>query len=325
MEYHEPAAQWEIFGMLDFESYCKKLVVKGLFHPSVPKDITDAYKNAEYIMAHAYYHYQLYDEALAKLLRIMEMAVKVRCRQVGIPLFTKTINKKTKEEVITDKKFKTLIDELSEVIPIKEIVKQLHGFREFRNIKMHQSSNSITGGMSYGAIKLSVILINKLFLKQEINEIAFQQHSEITKLMGQFEHGLFVLEKDEKKFLVTGFLIAESIFVTGRWLYALVGFPISDKFSEHVREKKYLPLFFHWVTDLVISNGILKAKLLSNRQNISISPSHHPLDIVRFVDFKRETQKVSADDRLLYDEWANEEINMNRTDFLYQWLWKVGI
>lgn len=31
MEYHEPAAQWDIFGMADFKSYCEKSVVKKVF------------------------------------------------------------------------------------------------------------------------------------------------------------------------------------------------------------------------------------------------------------------------------------------------------
>ncbi|MGI8582549.1 MAG: hypothetical protein ACR2KX_10140, partial [Chitinophagaceae bacterium] len=57
MNYHIPDDRWQNFGFNNFKKYCDKEVVKGRFHPCVPKDITEAFIIAEYIMAHAYYHY----------------------------------------------------------------------------------------------------------------------------------------------------------------------------------------------------------------------------------------------------------------------------
>ena len=90
--------------MPDFDTYCVKSVVKGLFHPSVPKDVIDAYEVAEYMMAHAYYHWPLYDESFTKLLLITEMAIKIRCVHFGIP-----VEEKRKNGTLRDRHLEQLI------------------------------------------------------------------------------------------------------------------------------------------------------------------------------------------------------------------------
>src|SRR4051812_32380391 len=88
LPYHKPDSIWEIFGGATFPEYCEKYVTKGEFHPNVPEDIVNSYKVVEYIMAHSYYHYPMYDEAITKILLVFEMAIKQRCSQLGIELKT---------------------------------------------------------------------------------------------------------------------------------------------------------------------------------------------------------------------------------------------
>ena len=79
MEYHKPDDTWAALGYNDYDYYVNKCVIKGLFHPVVPKDIVDSYKVAEYMMAFAYYHYPMYDEAAAKIMLIIEYTISRRC------------------------------------------------------------------------------------------------------------------------------------------------------------------------------------------------------------------------------------------------------
>lgn len=60
-------------------------VFDGRFHAGVPEDVVRTYTTASQLMAQAWHHYPLYDEVVAKLLFILEMAVKLWCNQVGIP------------------------------------------------------------------------------------------------------------------------------------------------------------------------------------------------------------------------------------------------
>lgn len=50
------------------EAYAQNWVVRGYFHAGVPEDVKAAYVTVEYLMALAWYHYPLYDEAMTKLL-----------------------------------------------------------------------------------------------------------------------------------------------------------------------------------------------------------------------------------------------------------------
>jgi len=89
MEFHEPDSRWAGFGCSSYEHYLDRYLIRGKFHNKVPNAVTDAYITIEYLMAHAYYFYPMYDEALSKLLRTMEMAVKLRCKEIGIDIVVK--------------------------------------------------------------------------------------------------------------------------------------------------------------------------------------------------------------------------------------------
>lgn len=147
--------------MNDFEDYKKNCVVKGQFHSLVPKDVVEAFEVAEYIMAHAYYHYPLYDEAYSKLLLIVEMAIKLRCKQLGIQIETGKINKKNGQPI--NKVLDVLIKEMAAIEPTKSIEKGLHWLRERRNSKMHPDGHFYMGSMVSPAMKIGVTILNKIF------------------------------------------------------------------------------------------------------------------------------------------------------------------
>ncbi len=61
---------WEIFGVQNKEGYIKDNVITVHFHAHVTAYVVKTYKTAEYLMAHAYFHWPLFDEALKTILSI---------------------------------------------------------------------------------------------------------------------------------------------------------------------------------------------------------------------------------------------------------------
>jgi len=45
--------------------FAQHWIVMGHFHAQVPDDIQESYKTVEYLMAHAWYHWPMFDEMIA--------------------------------------------------------------------------------------------------------------------------------------------------------------------------------------------------------------------------------------------------------------------
>ena len=166
MLYHEPDKRWEVWECPNYEIYLQKYLVKGDFDAKVPKDIVAAFTTIEFLIAHAYYRYEMYDEALNKTLRTIEMAVKIRCKQLKIDFKYEVVKKNGKKEN-RDKDFNRLNQDLIKKEIGKELEYALEWVRFLRNIQMHPKMNSFMGGMSQRAITKCVEIINLLFAENE--------------------------------------------------------------------------------------------------------------------------------------------------------------
>ncbi len=162
--YHTPDSIWTIFsGVTDFESYAEKFVVKGRLHKDVPPEVVEGYAIAEHIMAYAYYRYPAMDEALVKLLRVLEMAVKMRCKALGIALEILDNKGKARKKVLN-----TLINELAAKEAAKPTKSTLIWLKDVRNYLMHPSEPSLFGSVALGHIRQCVIMLNALFCRSDI-------------------------------------------------------------------------------------------------------------------------------------------------------------
>lgn len=157
-EFHTPDTTWDLWKCDSFEEYLKQYLIRGNFHKGVPKDITDAFNTVEHLIAHAYYYYPMYDEALSKVLRTIEMAVRIKCKEHGI-----ATERKNKKGNNTPVPLGQLIDSLTKKEPEKDLNLSLDTFRYLRNSLMHPERNSFMGGMSIAAIIRSVNSLNELF------------------------------------------------------------------------------------------------------------------------------------------------------------------
>lgn len=84
--YFEPDVRWEMSNITNKEQFENQVVVKGHFHDQVPAEVVDAFKTVEFLQAHSYYWWPMYDEAINKALRILEMSVKLKAKELNIPL-----------------------------------------------------------------------------------------------------------------------------------------------------------------------------------------------------------------------------------------------
>lgn len=221
-DYYMPDSRWKIYNINSKEEFILNYVVKGKFHQSVPKDIVDAYTTVEYMLAHSYYWWPMYDEAFSKVLMLLEMAVKIRATSLEISL--KITNNKNKE---SDKKLFYLINEVCIKLDSDILKAQLHRARKIRNPLVHKDSNSYMGAM--GGIKenlyLFVNLINYLFLtKEQINSLdAFQDI--IKQKLDNISSPLAIREIDSRKIVIKTFSLVRA-FNYPRDLLLISCFPV---------------------------------------------------------------------------------------------------
>jgi hypothetical protein len=158
INYFEPDSLMPYYQFHTGEDFVKAYLVKGDFGPEVPKDIKDSYKTAEYLMAHSYYHWPMYDEAFWKVLSIYEMAVQFRCKELGIGL-------KTSKE--WRKNLDVLHKELMQALHLDQFKYTFDWVRKLRNDLAHPEIHSFGGGLYKTHIELIVKFINMIFETKE--------------------------------------------------------------------------------------------------------------------------------------------------------------
>jgi hypothetical protein len=321
-EYHEPDSRWEIFGKDDFDTYNKDYVVKGLFHSNVPKDIVDAYQVAEYMMAHAYYLYPLYDEASSKVLRISEMAVKLRCEELGISLMSTVYNKKLGAYQL--KSLGNLMDELCGLEPNKKLEWQFDVSRNLRNSYMHPSRHSFMGGMSLGFIQRGVILFNKLFLPNDLFILLNEKLADVQSKLIPFSNQATILSDQKGYCLIKEIRICAAALVNSQWVYCLTCFPIIKDVKKHI-EKHNSPsvLIFH-VKDLKFVDGSIKGIQVINGQEVNWALSTEDFNIEVNKSFQNDIDNASESDRGMYLHEYEEEVAKAEYEFWYTWMHRVG-
>ena len=214
MSYHVPDPIWAVFSAPDFESYAEAFVVEGRFHRDVPEAVRESYAVAEQIMAHAYYHYPMYEEALVKLLRTLEMAVRLRCEQIGI---TTTFTDKKGE--IQGKNLGSLFDQLAKQEPSKTIKKTLNRLRKLRNILMHPKDKLLLGATAINAVQHTLVQLNALFLPEQFFVEAQKALESMQSRWRPFEQGQFILDQGGKQSVIYESNVVEAYSNGSEWVY----------------------------------------------------------------------------------------------------------
>lgn len=158
MNYFEPDETWGVFKINSRKEFVEKNVVVGNFHHLVPDDVIKSFRTVTQLTAQAYYYYPLYDEALNKGLRIFELAIKLKAKQLGL-----------KRDSLNN-----LINKLCQIEHLEHLRETLHRARTIRNIQMHPENHSAGWFLvkGKGNIQMFANFINELFLEDvELNSM----------------------------------------------------------------------------------------------------------------------------------------------------------
>ncbi|MFC4633347.1 hypothetical protein ACFO3O_05480 [Dokdonia ponticola] len=272
MDWYEPENIWDIYGIKSRDEFVARYVVEGKFHKNVPEDIEKSFVTVSYLLAHSYYHWPMFDEALRKSLLIMEMAVKLKTKELNIDLKLPP----NKKGVVFDKKLWKLIEEICQNNELSFLQPDFDRARDIRNNRMHPDRHSFMGAMSYADVnaQLFVNVINMLFMHKE-QLVKLQTKSEQLEVgLHPFKTGLFVLQFQNKKILIDGFYTFKYREFENNKLLLLYINPLTTAVKEQFIEKKYPEPLIITFNDFKISE-----------------------DSIRGVDLEGKPMKIYIDDK----------------------------
>lgn len=260
--YHQVDERWAILSYKDYQSYLDKLLVKGNFHLGVPEDVKESYKIVEYLIAHAWYHYPMYDEALNRALRTFELAIKKKCILLSIPI-VKANNK--------DKRLVDLMDEICSHESNKRIGIFLKFLRELRNLLMHPSEHHYGGGIAHDKIILVVNTINILFAQEnmivQMDELRTERQKQLSFLTGK----PLIVNQNNKAKPVHSLGICD-VLNNGKNEIIKISVDLIFILNETIREKRAYPkTMFYEVINPTINSEQITGTEFKTGENISFT------------------------------------------------------
>jgi hypothetical protein len=315
MEWYEPVDIWDMFGINSREEFVTRHVVEGKFHKDVPEDISESFVTVSYLLAHSYYHLPMFDEAFSKALLIMEMAVKLKAKQLNIDLKLPA----NKKGIVYDKKLSKIIDEICLNDELAFLKPDFDRARNLRNHKMHPDRHSFAGTLSFADsnIRLFGNIINLLFLKKEtLNDL----HKSIDKMetkLSTLKKGLHVLEFQKEKILIDGFHMFKYREFNNKKLLIFSLNPLTAKVHEQFVEHKFPKPLIVTFTDFKIGEGFIEGVDLDNK-SIKIYIDNKEQNLKTYDNYKIAMSKISESDIHLFSSsnsgtalWEMEEIIYN--------------
>jgi hypothetical protein len=312
MHYHAPDITWKAIGCNDFDAYYQKYIIKGAFHSNVPEDVVNSYIVAEYIMAHSYYHYPMYDEAFTKLLRTVELAVKLRLKQLSIDVSGKST-------------LKVLVDQLQKREPVKNLGIALKNLTDLRNSYMHPNKFTYEGVLFQRPIRQIVIVLNQLFLPESFLIAQHEHLREKQSACTDFATGkLFLFHGGHFKEAV-GFHIQDALFINNEWIYCCVIKPQEVIVKTNKGETLSMNPIFIELANIEVSKNELTGKDHNAGDHVKVSKltmtSSHVESSSIPVKSNFDQEHVIS----MHSYINDNEVSEYRTRFLYDNLQKVTI
>ena len=206
-EYYKADSRWKHY-INNKEQYADELIIKGHFHGKVPEDIINSYETVEYLMAHAYYHWPMYDEAFHKVLLTIEMGIKLKAKQLDIPLF---IRKKNGDR--WDRRLSDLIDDICNKDHLSDLKSRLDRSRGLRNMDVHPKQHSFSGPSAgkFRNIKYCINVLNRLFRDKDWHKNQQEELAHTKEMITGFDNQLLAIERDGKGELMSSILDFDTI------------------------------------------------------------------------------------------------------------------
>lgn len=314
MPYHEPDAIWEVFDLPDFGAYVEKFVVRGRFHSGVPEDVVKGYTVAEHIMALAYYYYPMYEEALVKLLRTLELGVRLRCAQLGIAT-TFTDNKGKKQ----GKNLGALIDQLAAKEPSKSIKETLDGLRELRNIFMHPTENMLLGSTAIHAIRQTLVQLNALFLPEQFFSDAKKELDGMQSAWRPFERGLFILDQGGYQVVINESQVVEAYRDGSAWVYLVCFKPIFKEIKKCLEQGYQAHPVLLVLREVTVEPGMMRGTNISDGMPVMFFETDRPDIQALSEQFQAEMALVEESVLWAYQTSLTMEIKLAKMRYRYKY------
>ena len=319
-DWYQPDATWKALGMADRDAFVQRCVFAGRFHAQVPQDVVRAYGTASHLMAQAWYHYPLYDEAVAKLLFTVELAVKLRCQQVGVAQTTTNAAGRTRSI-----RLQVLIDQLLATEPHKGrfLGQWLHHVRELRNSFAHPDRYSY-GGISLGHHILPLLnLLNFLFLADsEIAEAASylatlrQQVPAADNLLGLTWQGSNIILVRAEPQCATR--------VDGQWRVVWAFYPLLSQLHEALtRHQIHAPLVVVLTASEAVAGEVV-GTALETGQTIRLMPAPAGVAQLLLPSYRTVWQQTNESDRQIFT--FNQQASLTRAvdEQCYRHFWTAS-
>ncbi|MEP0264790.1 hypothetical protein [Dokdonia sp.] len=296
-EYYEPDETWEVLGTKTKEAFVAKYVVVGKFHDGVPEDIVKSYVTISHIMAHSYFHYPMYDEAMSKALLVMEMTVKLKAKELNIDLKLPP----NRTGTVRDKNLSTLIDEVCAIDELSFLKSDFNRARGLRNSKMHPDRHGFVGVMGHtdANARLFINIINQLFLDTKTLKKFHQKNNQLETALSAFQKSLHVLEFQDQRILIDGFHTFKYREFENNKLLLLYINPLTTKVRELYEEHKYPDPLIITFTDFKIHKERIEGVDLEGKP-MKIYIDDKQQNLKTYYDYNMELSKISESDIHMY-------------------------
>ncbi len=318
MEYHTPDTTWAALGYHTFEAFKDKHVIKGRFHKLVPEDVTKSYRVAEYIMAHSWYHYPMYDEAMSKLGVIFEMAVKKRCLDLNIP--SKKPNWKGK---LINKTLNDFCNNLDKAEPGKKIFLALDWVRELRNMVLHRDKYGFSGAGINHSLAEVVNIINTIFLPEDVVASFYKEKERISGHDGLAKGKPYTVTVGDTRFLVENITWQAAIQDENGWVYLLRASHILKDFPGVLKRQTAVEPFNIALTGIIVHDRSLDATEVTAGKKVMIRIADDPNHLAAFREQVSGWESGDQFDKHLYTLHIDHHAADVETLFQYRHLCSV--
>ena len=303
-DWYTADATWALW-VKNREEYVQKFVYEGRFHADVHEDVVNNFKIVSHIMASAWHHYPMYDEALRKLLNTIEMAIKLRSEAAGIRV-TKHTN------------LQSLIDKLYPVEKAKRFNTQLHSIRLIRNRYAHPEHYHF-GGIAIRPIILPLLnAINKLFLSEETITAGEAHMTALVKDVAVLQASVLILEWQQKRYLVREAKPLAAHLVNGKWSSFWIFHPILNDLSKSMVEKDYPPPIMLGLIDVMTTQTGIEAIEWVTKQQVRIMPTTDSRNLVKLEKYNQAWLLAPEAERMLFEWQQRESITAVFDEFQYK-------
>ena len=327
MKWFEADTIWDsLYKITTKEDFVEKFVVETKFHSKVPKDIVDAFETVSYLLANSYYHYNLLDVALSKMLLIIEMAVKLKAKELNITLKLPP----NKQGKTIDKKLFKLIDEVCKEAKLEFLIPDFDRARNLRNSFMHPEGYSVMG--IFSATKKNFVhfnnVINQLFLNSDEISLLVSNRAILKEKFEAFKENfsskLFILNDSNQKALINDIHYHKYFaFDQKKLLFLLVNpllLDVYDRLTNHKFGAPYLLI----LKEFDFSNSKITGVDLDNNQ-IEIYETENPLDLEQLKVYLNEMELISVSDKQLFNAHRSSEVLWKIDKTVYDCLWEYEI